>query len=536
MLPVLAFGAYVLALYADLERERYSSFLTEAADGLAARIDQEISNSITTLKVLATSDLLDRGDYADFHARAQAALRGTESFVLLLGLDYQQLLNTRVPYGTELGLTSDPHSVDITVQRRMPFVSDVFVGRVSGVPVFNITYPVIVDDAVQAVLVLTRNAADIDSWLETSQLDPAITAAIADGSGNVIVRTPAAGSLLGGNVAALLFGADRPRPTARWMTDPAGESHLVVTDKPLLADWTAIIDAPEPVLESFSDRSWLRLGIGGIALVMLSLLLALLFGRFLSRPIRRIAADAQAYGKGERVPARLTPLREANQVSEALAVAAIERANRIAHVELLMRELAHRAKNQLTIVQSLARLIARRSPDVQAFQAGFIPRLIGLGRSIDALIQEDWKGARLSELVSAQLGNFTGDGPPRHRFEGTDLLVRSSAAERLGMALHELATNASKYGAWSNATGTVTITCSVDAENCVTLAWRERGGPPVVAPDEQGFGRVLLDEMLRSTFDADVAFDYDAAGFGWTLTAPLEKLCDEPKAGGTEPS
>jgi two-component sensor histidine kinase len=194
-----------------------------------------------------------------------------------------------------------------------------------------------------------------------------------------------------------------------------------------------------------------------------------------------------------------------------------------------MKELAHRAKNQLSVVQALARLISRRSTSINSFQARFLPRLEGLSRSIDVLTQRDWRGAGLKDLIAAHLDIFSTDAAARYKLSGPDILVKPAAVERLGLALHELATNASKYGALSLPGGVVRVDWRIDRaedRNEFTMIWREEGGPPVTAPSQTGFGHVLIEDMIRSTLDADVTVDFRPDGLVWQMTCEVARLVD----------
>jgi two-component sensor histidine kinase len=536
-LPALLFSAFLLTRYADLEHSRTVSQMRNIATTLADGVDRELSNSVTTLKVLASSTLLDDRSYAEFHARATQALSGTDSFVLLLDLDYQQLLNTRVPYGTPLGLTSDPQSVDMAVENHGLFVSDIFFGNVAGQRVFNVAYPVMRGGNILGVLILTRDSDTLADWLDFDVIEPWMKVSIVDRNGLIMTQLPIGGEdVLGTGLPDGLkqMAINFQTTQGRW-TDSDGEEFIVLVSQPRLTNWSIVIQIPSSEFDKTANRSWYLLGMGGLILLVLSIVLAFLLGSYLARPIRRLARDARVFGEGHTIAERHSPLREVNLVSNLLRTAAIERSNRIAQVEVLMKELAHRAKNQLTIVQSLAQLVARRSASIGDFQSRFFSRLEGLSRSIDVLTNQDWRGAGLRELVTAHLAVFAAEGGPRYRLTGPGILVRAAAVERLGMALHELGTNAAKYGALSCPSGEVEVSWQVDrvAEPPkVVMEWRETGGPAVSEPTETGFGHVLIHDMMRSTLKAEVSISYEVQGLVWRMTCDIDQLTDEAPGNG----
>lgn len=532
LLPALVFGGYLLSRYADLERARTRSFLANSVDVHAANVYRELTNSVTMLRVLAGSDALVSGDLVAFHANARFALTGSDAFVLVLDLDGRQLVNTRMPFGSDLGMTSDPLSVSVPLERLGPYISNVFTGRVAQQPVFNVAYPVLYEGTVRYILVLTRNAVDVAAWLGDDLAEPFSGIWLVDAEGSVVTGHPYDAALADHPLPADMHEAVLAADGSASLVGSGDDERLVLTSRVGLADWRVIAEVPLNDFNAAANESWRLLAGGAILLVLLTVAVAVLLGHVLSRPIRRLAFDAREFGKGREVHARQSILREVNEVSQALAHGAAERIERSRHIELLMRELVHRAKNQLAIVQSMARLVARRSDTVDAFHASFLPRLEGLGRSIDAMVSQEWKGARLDELVAIHLEAFADDGgSARFAMDGPRLVLRPTAAERLGLCLHELATNATKYGAWSVPDGLVTVEWRVDETAdgpVVTIRWTESGGPPVGEPGRAGFGQVLLRDMLASSLKAEVDIDYPVGGLVWRLTCGLGQLCDAP--------
>ena len=146
-----------------------------------------------------------------------------------------------------------------------------------------------------------------------------------------------------------------------------------------------------------------------------------------------------------------------------------ERKARERHIEFLMRELAHRSKNMLAVVQAIAGQTARSSPSLQEFQPRFAQRVGAMARSQDLLMARNWKGAAMGELVRVQLAPFTDEASSRIAMAGPDLDLKADAVHSLTLALNELATNAAKYGALSVPEGRVAI------------AWELRGAAATAA-------------------------------------------------------
>lgn len=188
-----------------------------------------------------------------------------------------------------------------------------------------------------------------------------------------------------------------------------------------------------------------------------------------------------------------------------------------AQIELLMRELNHRSKNLLGLVQAVARQTARSNPE--HFLERFQKRMEALARSQDLLVAQSWHNVRLGDLARSQLGHFGDLLGTRIRLEGPPRAeVDAQAAQALGMALHELGTNAGKHGALSGAEGRVTLSWEIlPGNDRLRIVWQERGGPVVQPPRTRGFGTTVIDRMIRTMLDADVRLEFAPEGLSWAI-------------------
>jgi PAS domain S-box-containing protein len=205
-----------------------------------------------------------------------------------------------------------------------------------------------------------------------------------------------------------------------------------------------------------------------------------------------------------------------------------ERKNHEEKVLLLMREVNHRAKNMLGLVQAMARqTVATRPAD---FLARFSDRIQALSANQDLLVKNEWDGVELSELVQAQLATFADLIGVRIRIAGPEVRLTAAAAQGIGLALHELCTNAGKYGALANETGEVTVSWRREGD-CFELAWLERGGPPVSPPAQKGFGSTIITHAAETSVDGKAELDYAPGGVRWTLTAAAGNVMDTAMVG-----
>ena len=191
-------------------------------------------------------------------------------------------------------------------------------------------------------------------------------------------------------------------------------------------------------------------------------------------------------------------------------------------MHLVMRELTHRSKNLLAVIQAMARQTAARSDNTEDFVESFAARLQAMAASHDLLVSQSWYGADLKELVLAHLAQSIDPGSPQIEIEGDPHSITADAAQNLGLALHELTTNAAKYGALSVLGGKLSVSwTTVDGK--IRLVWKERGGPEVVPPRRNGFGRMLLERLVGPALDGDVNIDFAPEGVSCVIEFPVRK-------------
>jgi two-component sensor histidine kinase len=193
---------------------------------------------------------------------------------------------------------------------------------------------------------------------------------------------------------------------------------------------------------------------------------------------------------------------------------------------LRMLELSHRTKNILSIVQALVNQTLRGDVPLAEARRTLSNRLVAMGNAVDTLLQTAWQGASLEEIVRAGLihsGSFDG----RVRITGPAVPVGSGAAMSLSLVLHELESNAIKYGGLSNESGTVDLRWTVigpDEGATLTMVWQERNGPTVMPPARHGFGTRLIGSGIARRLGGKTDCRFEPDGLHWTLSAPVAEL------------
>jgi PAS domain S-box-containing protein len=194
-----------------------------------------------------------------------------------------------------------------------------------------------------------------------------------------------------------------------------------------------------------------------------------------------------------------------------------ERKEREEREHLLLREINHRAKNMLSVVHVIAHQTAAKSSE--DFIERFSERIQALSANQDLLVRNEWKGVEIKDLVCAQLAHFADLIGPRIAVRGPPLRLNPASAQAIGLALHELATNAGKYGALSTDAGRVDVHWETEGDT-LAMSWTECDGPPVCKPKQRGFGSIVIEAMAEYSVDGAVDLHYAPSGVTWRLTCP----------------
>ncbi|MGA3000331.1 MAG: HWE histidine kinase domain-containing protein [Acetobacteraceae bacterium] len=215
------------------------------------------------------------------------------------------------------------------------------------------------------------------------------------------------------------------------------------------------------------------------------------------------------------------------------------------HLRFLLRELSHRSKNLLAVIQAMAGQTAKSAETVDVFRRRFGDRLMGLAASHDLLVNQNWLGVSVEHLVRGQLAPFLDPQDPRLQLHGPDVDLKAEAAEALGLALHELGTNSLKYGALKDPAGTVEISwivcgseASIETGGHVAasdgrrfhMEWVEHTVDAISPPTHKGFGRMVIEHTVQATLRGAVTLEFPPEGLRWRIDAPA--ACLAPQGSG----
>lgn len=532
VLPSFLYATIVLNRTNEAQERAVELLLKASTESVNRVIDREVSSMLSMLAFFSTSNHLQNGDYRSLQAQADKALAGTKAYLLVIGPDYQQRLNSRVPYGTELGPTSDRVTVEKAFATDRPAVSNLFFGKTAQKWVFNVHFPVRLNSGERVLLTLTQDADDLFMVVNPDILSPEWNAAVLDDGGKVIVSTDpkvkTGDAFFLQVIPALRIGLGSARHQ--------DVDYQVVTDFSPVTGWKIVAWAKASDVRATAMSSLLWLTAGGAIIATLATAGAVLIARILSRDVRMLAHDANRLGRGERVPPRRHVIAELDTVSKALSEAAEARTRAENEIRFLMREVAHRSKNQLTVIQAMLNQSVSTHETAAAFADAFRKRLAGLARSTELMIANAALGVDLAELAGNQLKPFMPVDTGRLNVSGPPVRLDSQASQTLGMALHELATNAAKHGAFASDRGTVELTWALAGDR-LSLVWRESCSdfdPDLAETQPKGFGSVVLERMLGIAMDAELDRRMNADGIEWRFSIPLSRLKEGPGEGVSE--
>ncbi|AHB50416.1 hypothetical protein W911_16470 [Hyphomicrobium nitrativorans NL23] len=527
--PLLALLAMEAARLTASERERLVGEAASSAARIAADLDQTLNSYMAILESLATTPALAEDNFETVYHQAVAALKSRRLFAFLRDPSGQQRFNTRLPYGAPLPNakgTDEPVFED-----GRPHVSDIVIGQVAKKPVMAVSVPVMRNEEIRYVLSLSLDPVLMKELLDRQKLPPEWRGTITDRKGNVIARTRLHDEFLGKP-----FKEEALRDKmegARHGTDLEGRAVIWGSAPSRTSGWLISVSVPADLVEASAREALLSYVLIVAAFTCAGIAGAVGVARVITRPLGLAEKAAKSLGEGRPVDFQPTVVEEANAIGTALVEAARLREEAEQQIMLLMREVNHRSKNMLAVVQAIARQMPSKEP--KQFVRQFSDRIVGLAASQDLLIESNWQGVRVADLVRSQLSLFRELIGTRIEISGPLVRLQPPAAQAIGMALHELATNASKYGALSDENGQVHVSWDLvpgAEEREFRLEWREQGGPPVTPPERRGFGHTIMVAMVEKSLDAEVIVEYPQSGLVWKVRAPGRCTYEGPDTAG----
>jgi two-component sensor histidine kinase len=481
-LPLIAFAA--LLVFEDYRRDRKdaSERVLETTRGIRLVLDAEVQRMTSVLEVLALSNALRTNDFDGFRRLATGFLNqyGEQGVLLVADREGREVFSSTTRDTRNLPPRNNREILTRVFSERTPQYSNLFVGVIKRQQIVTVEVPVLIEGEVAYDISFSPPMEIFQSILERQRPSDAWTISIFDAKGINIARVPNPKETIGKQASPLLYAAMLKAPEATLQTiSLEGVPLLTTFARSRLTGWTVAAGITQ---SSLMNPLWRNLAITS-AIGALLLLIGLGFALRMATTIAR----------GE-----------------------------LLH-NMLVEELNHRVKNTLALLQAIA---------TQTFQSAskserekFEGRLGALAEAHNLLSQEKWRSSALEDVISRVLEPYRLTDLQRVRMSGPPVPLSPRRAVVISMIVHEIATNAAKYGALSNATGTVRIDWEIlekDSHPKLRLIWTEDGGPPVTAPAKQGFGSRLVERSARDQLGGQATVDFLPYGVVFTLLCSLD--------------
>ena len=483
MLPLIIFAVGIVVNNYEQDRRDATQRLLETVRNIRLVLDAEVQRMTSGLQVLSLTNALRDRDFEGFRRIAAGFLEqyGKNGVVLVTDRDGRQVFSSINPDAATLPLRNNRDMVDKVFATKRPQYSNLFVGVVKKNLIVTVEVPVMRDGEVLYDISFSPPIEIFQAIIEQQLPGKEWTISIFDGDGVNFARVPNPQSTIGQRASPSLYAELFRKPEATFSTVSLEGVPLVTSvARSSLTGWTVAAGIAEGSLVAPLWRSVAITSLIGGVLLLIGLAFAVRM--------------ATAIARGEMLH------------------------------DLLIDELNHRVKNTLAILQSIATQTFRSAS--RAEREKFEGRLGALAEAHNLLSQEKWQGSELQDVVARVLKPFLlNNNPERVRMFGPKVPLSPRRAVVLSMIVHEIATNAAKYGALSNDTGTVTLDWEVVEESdgrMLRMIWTEAGGPHVTAPVQRGFGSRLIERSARDQLGGEATIDFLPRGVVCTVTSALD--------------
>jgi two-component sensor histidine kinase len=481
-LPLIIFATVIVFNDYEQHRKEASQRVLETVRSIRLVLDAEVQRMTGALQVLSLTNALRDRDFQGFRRIAQGFLDqyGEGGVVLVADREGQPVFSSVTSDTASLPLRNNRAMVEKVFATKSPQYSNLFTGAMKQRPIVTVEVPVLRDGEVLYDISFSPPADIFQAIINKQRPSENWTITIFDGNGINFARVPNPQGTIGKHVSSPLYAEMLHKPEGTLQTVSLEGVPLITSfARSSLTGWTAAAGIAE---SSLVGPLWRRLAIT-----------SLIGGVLLLTGLAFAVRMATTIARGEMLH------------------------------DLLIEELNHRVKNTLAILQAIAVQTFRSAS--KAEREKFEGRLGALAEAHNLLSKEKWQGSTLQDVVSRVLQPYLLNSPERMRMSGPSVPLSPRLAVVLSMIVHEMATNAAKYGALSNDSGFIRLDWEVSAESAgskLRLIWTEAGGPHVVAPVQRGFGSRLIERSARDQLGGEATVDFLPHGVVYTVTCSLE--------------
>lgn len=480
-LPLIVFATVLVFNDYEQDRKDASQRVLETVRSIRLVLDAEMQRMTGGLRMLALTSALRDRDFDGFRRIAAGFLDqyGKDGVVLVADREGRLLFASATTDTASLPARNNREIVDKVFATKIPQYSNLFIGAVRKRQIVTVEVPVLRDGEVLYDISFSPPIGIFQSLIENQRPSRDWTISIFDRDGINFARIPNPQETIGKRASPTLYAEMFRKPEATLQTVSLEGVPLITSfARSSVTGWTVAAGIAE---SSLAGPLWRNLAITSVIGGVL-LLTGLAFAVRMATTIAR----------GEMLH------------------------------DLLIEELNHRVKNTLAILQSIATQTFRSASKTE--REKFEGRLGALAEAHNLLSKEKWRGSDLQDVVGRVLQPYLLNNPERVRMSGPKIPLSPRLAVVLSMIVHEIATNAAKYGALSNDTGTVALDWEAVTENGepkLRLIWTEAGGPPVTAPVQRGFGSRLIERSARDQLGGEATVDFLPRGVVYTVICSL---------------
>ena len=483
MLPLIVFAVGISVYNYKQDRSDATRRVLENVRSMRLVLDSEVQRMTGGLQVLALTNSLRNDDFPNFRRIALGFLEqyGKGGLVLISDRKGRLLFSSATEDTASLPPRGNLEIVEKVFATRTPQYSDLFTGPLNGRQVLTVEVPVLRNGEVIYDLCFSPPVSIFQDLVEKQRPDRQWTVSLLDAKGIVFARAPNPSETFGKRASPSLYTEMfRSNEAALPTVSLDGVALAAAYTRSGLTGWTVAAGVAE---SSLIAPLWRNIAIT-----------SLIGGILLLTGLTFAVRMATTIARGEMLH------------------------------DLLIEELNHRVKNTLALMQAIAVQTFRSASREE--RAKFEGRLGALAEAHNLLSQEKWAGSELKDVIARAVQPFLPNAPERIRMNGPAVPLSPRLAVVLSMIVHEIATNAAKYGALSNETGRVTLEWEVIADTpkpWLRLIWTEIGGPPVTEPVRRGFGSRLIERSARDQLGGEATVDFLPRGVVCTMTCTLDK-------------
>ena len=518
--PLVAANLFVIDRLAYEQSEAQKQLLFATTRALAAAVDAELKKYVVVGNSLGTSVPLAERNFARFHQQAIAATAPLPgAWVVVADVQGQQLANTLRTFGDKLPMVVPMEVHRQALQTGVEQIGGVLAGPVAARPALGVFVPVFYDGRAEYNIVIGLDPRVFTRVLESQKLPEGWVAGIGDRQGNFVARSIENDRYVSKPISSGWLAASRA--SSEGLVENISQEGVPLSSafsNLTSSGWTVSIGASKAVLNSPVRKSlWIVAAVSS-ALVAVCLALSWFAGRSITAAMQSLENASSSLLRNEPINLKRTGLREVDHALTAFEQAAASILEREKHHVLLVGELNHRVKNTLAVVQSMAVLAKQTAISVSDFSASFVSRIVSLAHTHDLLTESNWDTVQLRGIFENELNAYQNSDCTRVLLSGGLIGLGSKEAVAISMIFHELATNAAKHGALSDAEGRLRVSWK-ESNQKIIIDWLEEGGPPIPFPRRSSFGTKLI-KSLAGDLSGEVTMEFPPTGARVALIFP----------------